>query len=127
MIDKAQLLGKVKLDPSLIAVMDLGLSDVTDEREVRFQIPASPYEEEWSGRGKGKPFHSVYLRRGRRLKGGLRYDECSREHHDDPASWESEWYRIQNGWASGYVSDSHALSLYVQGGEQLELIPKGEG
>lgn len=108
MIRGEALLAEVRADTSLIHRLGLGLSDVTDEREVRFQTLASVTEEEFSGRPSGRPFHHVYLRKESNLGKPERYGKHA-------------WYQIRNGWAAGYLTDREALNAYITSGEQLTL------
>lgn len=137
------ILTAVRGNNALIDQLGVGLSDVLpDERRVLLRVPAPVPKpaDEFSGRGASTPYHSVALRRERKLTAeaekaaralgrhtAMRSPEQRRTHReivDDPASWVPNWYAIVNGWAGGYYDDRAALVLYLEaleGGEQMEL------
>lgn len=130
-VNREGLLAAVRERPALIDQLGIGLSDVieTDERNrVSFQIPTPATDEsQMDGRPAHRPFHYVTLRHERRHTAAhtARYprnlDDDGRYIKPEDAEWETCWYRIQNGWSAGYMSDRAALGAYLNSGEQQTL------
>lgn len=104
-MDKGALLEEVRRDVGLIDRLGVGLSDVTDERNVKLSRTSVV---------DGRVVTTVsHLRREAPFKEGTA--------HNPLLCVGPVWYAIRNGISSGYVDDRRALLEYVSGGEQLTL------